>query len=185
MTLKAITRATAITVAVALVLFGGVVFVIDWREVRPLLPEIRSSLDTFPAEDRNVPSNVASVIWKLDRQHAVHVDMQVAQSLLVQSLPMKMGMWHVRSVVWSVLLPIHLDQQTRTALYSHNLMYEKGRGLSSAAEYYFHKQPHALTIENVAGLMAIDRSPNGNSPTRHPDRYATTTARLLDAYRTP
>jgi hypothetical protein len=185
MIFRAITKATAIILAAACLIVGVAAAAFDWGEVRPRLAEIRATLETFAPEDRNVPPNVADLIWKLDDKQEVHVNAQVASTLVSTSLPMKAGAWHVRNFLWSLLLPLHFDRQSRTALYCHDLLYEDGRGLSNAAEYYFHKQPHELTSEQVAGILAIARSPNMNSPTRHPDRYAQNTARLLNVYATP
>ena len=185
MILRAITRAIATTVAVACLIVGVAIFAFDWREVRPRLPEIRASLEAYAPEDRNVPANVADVIWKLDEKQEVFLNTLVARDLVSASLPMNAGAWHARNLMWSILLPLHFDRMSRTALFCHNLPYEGGSGLSNAAEHYFHKQPHELTSEQVAGILAIARAPNMNSPTRHPDRYAQNTARLLNAYATP
>jgi hypothetical protein len=182
MTLTAITKATATIVAVACLIVGAAVGIYDWHEVRPRLPQIRASLATFPAEDRNVPPNVSGFIWKLDQKLTLHVDSQVASAIVGQALPMKPFMWDVHSRMWSLLLPFHFDKETRTALYCRNIVYEDGRGLSNAAEYYFHRQPHELTPEQIAGVLAIDLAPSINSPTRHPDRYARTMKRLLGVY---
>jgi len=185
MRFRAITKATAIILAVTCLIVCVAIIAFDWREVRPRLPEIQAAFNTYEPEDRNVPPNVADLIWKLDDKQEVHVNAQVASTLVSPSLPMKAGVWHVRNFMWSLLLPLHFDKQSRTALYCHSLLYENGRGLSSAAAYYFHKQPHELTSVQVAGILAIARSPSMNSPTRHPDRYAQNTAHLLNAYATP
>jgi len=185
MILRVITKATVVIAAVAFVLACVVPIVYDWHEVRPRLPEIRATLETFTSEDRIVPANVADFVWKLDQKREIDINTQVVRTLVGQALPMKAAAWHAHNLMWSLLLPFHFDKQERTALYCHNILYENGKGLSNAAEYYFHKLPRELSSEEVAGIIAIDRSPNGNSPTRHPDRYARTTKRLLDAYVTP
>jgi len=178
-------KATAIILAGVYVVVGTLLTAYDWREVQPRLPGIRAAMETFPSEERNVPANVAAFIWKLDETQKAHIASQVARVLLGEAPPMRAGAWHAHSFMWALLLPVHFDKQTRTALYCHNIVYENGRGLSGAAAYYFHKSPHELSTEEIAGILAIDGSPSINSPTRHQDRYAQASKRLLDAYATP
>ena len=185
MTFRTISKATVVTSAVACMIVGAFVAAYDWHEVRPHLSEIRAALDIFTPEDRNVPSDVAGFIWKLEEKHEINVNAQVAQMIVGKSLPMRAGAWHLHNLMWSLLLPLHFDRQTRMALYCHNIAYENGRGLSDAGEYYFHKPPHELSTSEVAGIIAIDWSPSINSPTRHQDHYAQATKRLLDTYATP
>ena len=164
-------------------LVAGSVLVYDQREISPYVPTIRGILKNSAQEDRNVPTNVRNFIWKVEDTR--NIDQVVVRNLLPGRYgSMRSGLWHFRGRAWSLLLPLHFDKPTRIALYCHFLVYEDGHGLSNASNFYFHKQPHELSTEEVAAILAIDRSPFGNSPTRHPDRFEQARARYLTAFET-
>ena len=178
---------TISTALAALILFtGSFVAYYDWHEIRPFVPTIQATLAGSAQEDRNVPSNVEDFIWKIGKNANSYADWQVVRHLLPERYgPIRMGTWHFHGLMWSMLLPLHFDKHERTALYCHYLLYEDGEGLSNAANFYFHKQPHELTTEEIATILTVDKAPRHYSPSRHPQAFEEEKQRLLAAYAHP
>ena len=158
----------------------------DWREIHPYIPSIQKTLDSSAQEDRDVPINVECFVWKVSKTTNSNPDWQIVRKLLTERYgPMRIGALHFHGIMWSMLLPLHFDKHKRTALYCHYLLYEDGEGLSNAANFYFHKQPHELTTEEIASILAVDRVPHRYSPTNHPQAFEEQKQRFLAAYAHP
>ena len=178
--LQTVVKTISTALAAAILLVSSLVTYYDWHEVRPYIPNIHATLESSSQEDRNVPSSVENFIWKTEKST---IDWQIVRNLLPERYgQMRIGVWHFRGFMWSLLLPLHFDKHTRTALYCHYLVYENGQGFSNASEFYFKKQPHTLSAEEIAAILAIGRAPNQNSPTRHPEAFELAKKRLLEAY---
>jgi len=149
----------------------------DFRPYAPRIQEIYMNMDPL---DRASPANVQDFVWKVDGSH---LDAFASRSLLSElRSPMKMAAWHYHSLMWELMLRWHLDKKERVALFCHYLPYEKGRGFASAGRYYFGKSADTLSMDELATIVAIGRSPSYNSPSQHPDHLDEAKRRLLSAY---
>ena len=149
----------------------------DFRPYAPRIQEIYLNMDPL---DRNPPANVQGFVWKVDGSH---LNAFASRSLLSElRSPTKMAAWHYHSLMWDLMLEWHFGKKERVALYCHYLPYERGRGFASAARYYFGKSADALSMDELAAIVAIGRSPSYNSPSQHPDHLDEAKRRLLSAY---
>lgn len=161
----------------ALILFAGFY---ELRDFRPYLSRIDAVYETLVPEDKQPPANIQSFVWRVD---GPTVDGFAAGRLLSEMKgPQRMLNWHYHSLMWKLLLWVHFGRTKRLAFYCHYLPYENGTGFSNASQFYFGKQPDALSLEEIAAIIAIGRSPHANSPTRHPQQLQAIKAELLDAY---
>jgi hypothetical protein len=171
----------------AIALSGGVVaFFLLYYEVhdfRPYLPQIQAVYASMDPEDRMPPDNVQTFVWKVDGDT---VDGFVSTRLLGELRgPMRMSAWHYHSFMLVWMLRWHFSKSQRLALYCHYLPYEGGRGFTNAANFYFGRQPDALSADELATVVAVGRAPHMNSPTLHPERLEATKKKLLSAYEKP
>jgi hypothetical protein len=165
------------SVFAAFILFIGFYEVHDFR---PCLSRMSSIYQSMAPEDKEPPQNVRDFVGKVEGKK---VDSFVAMRLLGEiKHPQRMASWHYHEVMWEFLLPLHFTKAERTAFYCHYLPYEHGLGFSEASQFYFEKQPDELSLEEVAAIVAIGRSPGTNSPSRHPDRLQAAKKQLLNAY---
>jgi membrane carboxypeptidase/penicillin-binding protein PbpC len=131
-------------------------------------------------EDQRPPDNVQSFVWKVDGRI---VDSFSSRALLSELRgPMRMPVWHYHSFMLGWMLRWHLSKPQRLALYCHYLPYERGRGFTSASNFYFDKQPDTLSSDELATIVVVGRAPRTNSPSLHPDRLAAAKRELLSRY---
>jgi Transglycosylase len=172
------------TVAVVAFAGGAVALLFLFYEVhdfRPYLPRIEAIYASMDPEDRQPPDNVRTFVWKVDGDM---VDGFTSSELLAElrERPMRMSAWHYHSFMLGWMIRWHFSKLQRLALYCHYLLYEGGRGFTSAANFYFRKRPDTLSADELATIVAVGRAPRMNSPTRHPERLEVTKKRLLSAY---
>jgi hypothetical protein len=173
-------KCVAIVVGVALGL--AILFVVfyELHDFRPSVSRINAVYDAMDPEDRWPPPAIQSFVWRVEGEK---VDGFAAQRLLGEIRgPQRMLAWHYHSVMWYLFLRAHFGKTERLAFYCHYLPYENGVGFSKASQFYLGKQPDALSLDEIAAIVAIGRSPYGNSPTRHPERLQAAKMRLLDVY---
>jgi transglycosylase-like protein len=176
---------SALQSAVALLsLMGGTIaaFILyyDVHDFRPYLPRIQAIYASMDPEDRNPPENVQDFVSKVEGPTYASV---ASRSLLVELRgPMRAGTWHYHSLMLELMLRWHFSKSQIVALYCHDLAYEGGSGFSKASNLYFGKQPDALDLDELATIVAVGRSPQWNSPKKHPDRLENTKKRLLADY---
>lgn len=150
------------------------------HDFRPSLSRIQTIYTAMDPEDRQPPGNVQRFVWMVDGKT---VDGFASRQLLGELRgPMRMSAWHYHEFMWYWMLRWHLSKAQRLALYCHYLPYEAGQGFTSAAKFYFGKQPDALNLDQLATIVAVGRAPSLNSPTRHPDRLEAAKKELLMAY---
>lgn len=169
-------------VLVALILCFPILFVgfYELHDFRPYLPRVNAIYNNMAAEDKEPPSNVQYFVEKVEGDT---VDSFASRELLGEIRgPERMAVWHYHLAMWELLLRVHFSKAKRIAFYCHYLRYEGGSGLSNASQFYFGRQPEKLSLDEIAAIVAIGRSPNRNSPTRHPENLETAKKRLLDAY---
>jgi hypothetical protein len=182
---KRIARGVLRTVVALLALAAGAVAVFllyyEMHDFRPYFPRIQAIYSRLDPEDRIPPENVQNFVWKVNGET---VDTLSSRGLLHELRgPMpKSGAWHYHSFMWYVTLRWHLSKEERLAFYCHYLPYEGGQGFTSAAKFYFDKQPDALSLDELAMIVAVGRAPGFNSPSRHPDHLEEAKKQLLAVY---
>jgi len=160
----------------------GVLFVgfYELHDFWPYLPAMKSIYESMAPEDKEPPQNVQDFVGKAEGNVVDHF---VARRLLYETKgPERMLLWHYHSSMWGLLLPFHFTKKERIAFYCHYLPYEKGNGFGAASQYYFGRSPDKLSVDELATIVAIGRSPRGNSPSQHPERLQTAKQRLLETY---
>lgn len=147
------------------------------HDFRPALPRIEAIYANMDLEDRKPPDNVQAFVWKVDGRI---VDGFASRALLSELHgPMRMSAWHYHAFMLELMLRWHLNREQRLALYCHYLPYEKGRGFTKAANFYFDKKPDALSLDQLATIVAVGRAPGMNSPSRHPENLEAAKRLLL------
>jgi len=74
--------------------------------------------------------------------------------------------------LWQRLVPWQLSPDDLLAVYVHSMPFEHGRGLTYGADYYFSKNPEALTYRESIALLVVAQAPRSLSPQNHPERFA-------------
>ena len=162
---------------------GAVALLLLFYEVhdfRPYFPRVQAIYVSMDPEDREPPENVQSFVGRVEGSM---VDSFASRQLLGDVRPpMRISAWHYHSFMWHWMLRWHFSKTQRLAFYCHYLPYEEGQGFTSAAKFYFSKQPDALSLDELATIVAVGRAPGSNSPSRHPDQLERTKKELLSAY---
>ena len=166
--------------AIAGAAVAGFILYYEVHDFRPYLPRIEAIYASMDPEDRDPPENVQDFISRAERRTYASV---ASRGLLIDlHRPMRMSAWHYHSLMLELMLRWHFSKAHIVALYCHYLVFEDGSGFSKASNFYFGKQPDALDLDELATIVAVGRSPQSNSPKKHPDRLETTKKRLLADY---
>jgi hypothetical protein len=177
--MRTIAKTAAVAVLAFLFCTAAFVRLYDLLGFRPYGATIEAIYQGMDPEDRQPPPNVQSFVWKIEGNI---VNSFAAGGVLSHCRPpMRMGAWHFHSAMWALMLRLHFDRRKRLAFYCHYLPHENGIGFAKAALIYFGKQPHELTDDQLATLVAIGRAPSANSPTRHPESLDRVKAKLLES----
>jgi Transglycosylase len=170
-------------VAVVALAGGSVAILFLYHEVhdfRPYLPQIQAIYASMDPEDRQPPDNVQGFVGKVDGRT---VNTYPSGNLLLELRgPMRAAVWHYHSFMFDRTLRWHLTKGQMLALYCHDLPFEAGHGLSRAAGYDFKERPDALTLDELARIVAVGHGPGMTSPSRHPERLEAAKRKLLSAY---
>src|ERR1700741_4596657 len=173
-------RSVLAVLALAGAAAAGFILYYEVHDFRPSLPQIETIYVHMDPEDRDPPNNVLNFVERAERRTWIGF----ASGKLLGELrgPMQMGAWHYHSFMLELMLRWHFSQAQMMALYCHYLPYEEGSGFSKAANFYFGKQPDALSLEELATIVAVGRSPRMNSPKIYPERSQEAVRRLLLDY---
>lgn len=143
---------------------------------------IDALLATLPPGEADPPPLLSEAVAKIEGERAIN---WVARGLVAEiyDKPMRQLEWHIVTALWSLALPLRLDEREIVALYANFMVFEGGRGLAYGARRYFDKAPVNLTLDEILGLLAISRAPRANSPERRPENYRRQLERLRRDYR--
>lgn len=72
--------------------------------------------------------------------------------------------WHLNNVLWLAASSVHFNEEQLFGIWVECSLYGCGHGLIEASEKYFGKPIADLTIEELAGLVALVKSPQIFAP---------------------
>ena len=128
----------------------------DVLVVRPRLPEINALLRQADPQDASPPKAIRDLIDAnvgLLNQHAVRL-------VLFHSYPStSQGQSHMRSVLWGILLPIHLGETKMYGLYASLSSNGAGTGLSDFASRKYGLKLDQLSPIQAATVVAVTHAP--------------------------
>lgn len=149
-----------VNLAKAVALLIGVpavgLFAYDMIAVRRHLDQIHAALAQANPDDSSPPKIICQLIDAnagSPTPHATRLVISLVYSDLTQ------GQWHVRSVLWRILLPMHFDKPKMYGLYSKLSYNGTDHGLSNFANREFGKPLSQLTPMQAATTVAITRAP--------------------------
>jgi hypothetical protein len=169
--------------AAVLLLFvlGGLT--VTYRTFWRFQPKVDGIIASLPESERNLPPVVRQVLGRVEHDQ---VDRWVARNLLWEVKgPIGGIRWHFNFLLWEELIGIRLSRGDRLSLFAHYLSFENGQGLDAAAQYLFKARPSQLEVDQVFGLLAVNRRPRFFSPFRNPERYRIEVERLKRKYPRP
>jgi hypothetical protein len=153
----------------------------DLLYFQPYADRVHSTYLRLPDDERDIPASVVTVIRRAEGPNlGYHLSLRLREDLKVPHRDMME--WHIQSLMWPILLRLHLSEKQRMTLYCHYLLFEQGIGLKESANYHFRKSMGDLTEDEVLTLLTIDLAPRNYSPILHPDRFNEGFRRLKDRY---
>ncbi|HEX8252187.1 MAG TPA: transglycosylase domain-containing protein [Thermoanaerobaculia bacterium] len=129
--------------------------------------DVERVVASITAEERGLSAEARDVFVTLEGESLVWT---VSRGLLGEVAParVRMSEWHLRGLLWSVLLPRRVSDEELLLLYARLMAFEEGRGVVYGARRYFGKTPAQLTADDAIALTVIARSPRLYSPTHRP-----------------
>lgn len=148
-------------VAVVLLLAVAAFATYDMQVFQPRRTQIDALLQRAPAEDRAPPALIRSYLLAAHPSGA-HPTGTVARLLLARlevSRGRGMFEWHMRELLWSLLLSLHLSQDEILGLYATLSYNGAGHGLSQLSQRLYAKPLSALSEPEAATVVAVLWSP--------------------------
>lgn len=142
---------------------------------------VEARLAALPPLEADPPPAVADVIRTIEGDRVTYL---VARAFVTETHGNRLrnGERHVLNALWTVLLPVTLDERELTALYSGTMYLGGGYGLVFGADHYFGKTPAELTRDEMLGLLVIARAPSSYAPQRNPNAYRLQLARYQEIF---
>ncbi|MBD7922671.1 transglycosylase domain-containing protein [Xanthomonas bonasiae] len=155
--MKSIALSTLKSVAALLLASIAAIAAYDVLAFQPRQMEIRALLNRVPPEDRDPPASIRRYI------DAAHRSTYPPSTAVARLLLARLGTprhenalsWHVRVVVWDLLVSLHLSQDQILALYSTLSYNGVGHGISQLSQKLYAKPASALSDAEAATVVAI------------------------------
>ena len=179
--LRRIARSIAVAFAVIVVIIACLATYLSYTRFYRYQDQVDHFVASIPSEDRVVSPSAQDVFEKLDGQAMTWI---ATRCLLQQVAPARVPMseWHVRGLIWQVLLPRRLPHDKIMAVYTHCMYSRDANGISAVSKAVYGKPASELTTSEAIGLVAISRQPSA-SPDRNPERFRENVQRLTQRYR--
>lgn len=137
----------------------------DMVVFQPRKADIRTILQSAAAEDRDPPPSIRRYILASQRPGYPVARLLVAR--LGISRDGSMFAWQAHTMLWDLLVSLHLSQHEVLALYSTLSYNGSDHGLSKLSQRLYAKPMSALSESEAATVVAITWSPSlylGNRP---------------------
>jgi membrane carboxypeptidase/penicillin-binding protein len=122
-----------------------------------------------------------AVAGETERGIRTYAIRQAYWSLVAEKVRAGSARRHFSEVLWLTASHIHFDDEEIFGIWVVCSLSRCGNGLMDAAEHYFHKQIERMTIEELAGLVALVKSPSLFAPGT--DRGEQRKQMILEKYR--
>lgn len=149
-----------ISLPIAMSVMGMAIY--NLVEIRPKLSAISAILQNASPQDRNPPEMIKTLIDKTPNSE----NFVIYELLRRFYPPASQRKWHIRQVLWQILLPLNLSREQRYGLFSTlaytGLTDEQGnlkQGLNNFALYRYGKPLDQLTPYQSATVVVITHSP--------------------------
>lgn len=124
---------------------------------QPRQMDIQAFLQRAPPEDRDPPASIRRYIAAAHRPG--YPPSTVVARLLLAHLDTPHNQnalsWHARSMLWELLVSLHLSQDEILALYSTLSYNGSGHGISQLSQKLYSKPASALSDAEAATVVAI------------------------------
>ena len=131
---------------------------------------LRDAIRSVEANE-NDPGALSELVQPIFRDKPVRVSLPVAVGRGLFCSPSKELRRHFDELRTAIQLDRHYSRQQLFTIFSNRVYLGPGlTGVQQGAEFYFHKNPHELSLVESALLAGLIRAPSLYSPSKHPDR---------------
>ncbi len=166
------------SVAKTMALLTGVpvlaLFAYDMLAVRPHLERIHGVLVQASPEEASPPLIIRELIDANATSPAPHAT-RLVMSLVYSDLPQ--SQWHMREVLWRILLPVHLEESEMYGLYATLAYNGTDHGLGAFALRRYGRPLSQLSPAQAAATVAMTHAPAPYM--REPDKLVQRAQALL------
>jgi hypothetical protein len=93
-----------------------------------------------------------------------HAFQQAYWSLVAEKRNSGMLSWHLNNVLWQIASHLHFNNEETFGIWVECSLYGCGRGLEEASQKFFGKAINTLSEDELAGLVALVKSPSIYAP---------------------
>ncbi len=160
--MKGIARSALVTISALLLVSIAALATYDMLVFQPRKADIRTILQSAAPEDRDPPPSIRRYILASHRPD--YPASTVVARLLVARLDVSrdgsMLAWQAHTMLWDLLVSVHLSQDEVLALYSTLSYNGSGHGLSKLSQRLYAKPMSALSESEAATIVSITWSPS-------------------------